>query len=68
MPTHRLALLRKSLPGAPVVSAAQAKGLEWEATIVVDPDGIAAELRGWNGLYVTLARCTQELGRLVVQT
>lgn len=68
VPTHRLALLRESLPGAPVVSAAQAKGLEWDATLIVDPDGIAAEPRGWNGLYVAITRCTQELGQLVVQT
>jgi hypothetical protein len=31
-----------------------------------DPQGIAAEPRGWNGLYVALTRCTQELGQLVL--
>lgn len=51
----------------PVLSATQAKGLEWDATLVVDPDGIAAEPRGWNGLYVALTRCTQELGQLLVK-
>jgi hypothetical protein len=49
----------------PVLTATQAKGLEWDATLVVDPGGIAAEPRGWNGLYVALTRCTQELGRLL---
>ncbi len=51
-------------PGATVMTATQAKGLEWDATLLVDPDGIAAEPRGWNGLYVALTRCTQELGRV----
>lgn len=45
----------------PVLPAALAKGLEWDATVVVDPDGIAAEPRGWNRLYVALTRCTQQL-------
>ena len=35
--------------------------------LVVDPDGISAEPRGWNGLYVALTRCTQELGQLLVR-
>lgn len=34
--------------------------------LVVDPDGIVAEPRGWNGLYVALTRCTQELGRVEI--
>lgn len=46
--------------------ATQAKGLEWDAALVVDPDGIVAEPRGWNGLYVALTRCTQELGRVEI--
>ncbi|WP_240670614.1 ATP-binding domain-containing protein [Actinoplanes solisilvae] len=50
----------------PVLSAAQSKGLEWDATLLVDPEGITAEPRGWNGLYVALTRCTQELGQLVL--
>ena len=36
------------------------------ATLLVDPDGLAAEPRGWNGLYVALTRCTQELGRVEI--
>ncbi|MEU4623380.1 UvrD-helicase domain-containing protein [Actinoplanes sp. NPDC023801] len=54
------------LAGLPVLTAPESKGLEWDATLLVDPDGIAAEPRGWNGLYVALTRCTQELGRLIV--
>ncbi|MEV6704882.1 ATP-binding domain-containing protein [Micromonospora wenchangensis] len=50
----------------PVLTAVQAKGLEWDAALLVDPQGIAAGPRGWNGLYVALTRCTQELGQLVL--
>lgn len=49
-----------------VMTAAQSKGLEWDATLLVDAEGIAAEPRGYNGLYVALTRCTQELGQLVI--
>ena len=66
-PGGRLAALRQSLPDdVPVLSPADAKGLEWDATLVVDPDGIASGPRGWNALYVALTRCTQELGQVVV--
>ncbi|GLY15296.1 DNA helicase [Kineosporia sp. NBRC 101677] len=66
-PTNRLGeLAAAGLENVPCLSAPQAKGLEWDAALVVDPDGIAAEPRGWNGLYVALTRCTQELGQLVV--
>lgn len=65
-PQDRLAALRAALPGATVLSATDAKGLEWDATLLVDAPGIAAEPRGWNGLYVALTRCTQELGQLRV--
>lgn len=65
-PLDRLAALRAALPDATVLSATDAKGLEWDATLLVDAVGIAAEPRGWNGLYVALTRCTQELGRLRV--
>ncbi|MFD6177994.1 MULTISPECIES: HelD family protein [unclassified Isoptericola] len=66
-PVARLAGLRAALPdGTRAMSATDAKGLEWDGAVVVDPDGIAAEPRGWNGLYVALTRCTQELGQVVV--
>ncbi|MGE9782741.1 HelD family protein [Janibacter sp. G368] len=66
-PADRVADLAAALgPDVTVMSATQAKGLEWDATLLVDPDGIAAEPRGWNGLYVALTRCTQELGRVVI--
>ncbi|SCF39509.1 HelD family protein [Micromonospora mirobrigensis] len=66
-PAGRVAELRAVLSGVPVLTATQAKGLEWDATLLVDPEGIAAEPRGWNGLYVALTRCTQELGQLVLR-
>ncbi|WP_431977514.1 HelD family protein [Micromonospora haikouensis] len=66
-PVDRIAELQAAVDDdVPVLSAAQSKGLEWDATLLVDPDGIAAEPRGWNGLYVALTRCTQELGQLVL--
>lgn len=72
VPERRRATLAASLArelgeGVPVLSATGAKGLEWDAVLVVDAEGITAEPRGWNGLYVALTRCTQELGRLSVR-
>jgi DNA helicase IV len=49
---------------APVVliTVRQAKGLEFDSVIVVDPDGIAAgSSRGASDLYVALTRPTQRL-------
>ncbi|KQR17274.1 AAA family ATPase [Cellulomonas sp. Leaf334] len=63
-PVARVAELQERMPTAVVLAATEAKGLEWDAVLVVDPDGIAAEPRGWNGLYVALTRCTQELGQV----
>jgi hypothetical protein len=63
-PRSRIESLREHLPDTVVLAATEAKGLEWDATLVVDPDGIIAEPRGWNGLYVALTRCTQELGQV----
>ena len=66
-PVDRVQALGAALGlGATVMSATQAKGLEWDATLLVDPAGVAAEPRGLNGLYVALTRCTQELGRIEV--
>lgn len=50
---------------APVVvlTVAQAKGLEFDSVVVVDPAGILAESpRGASDLYVALTRATQRLG------
>jgi DNA helicase IV len=45
-----------------VLTVAQAKGLEFDSVIVVDPDGIeAASSRGRSDLYVALTRATQRL-------
>ncbi|MEV5691780.1 HelD family protein [Micromonospora globbae] len=65
-PAGRIAELLDVLDDVPVLTATQSKGLEWDATLLVDPHGIAAEPRGWNGLYVALTRCTQELGQLLL--
>ena len=65
-PADRIAELRSVLADVPVLTATQSKGLEWDAALLVDPQGIAAAPRGWNGLYVALTRCTQELGQLVL--
>jgi hypothetical protein len=66
-PAGRLAALRQVLSDeVPVLSPTDVKGLEWDAALVVDPDGIASGPRGWNALYVALTRCTQELGQVVV--
>jgi DNA helicase IV len=46
-----------------VLTVRQAKGLEFDAVLVVDPDGILAEgSHGRNDLYVALTRATQRLG------
>ncbi|MBM0232015.1 AAA family ATPase [Micromonospora sp. STR1_7] len=65
-PAARIAELLAVLSDVSVLTASQSKGLEWDATLLIDPQGIAAEPRGWNGLYVALTRCTQELGQLVL--
>ncbi|MEV4829906.1 HelD family protein [Micromonospora sp. CA-248260] len=65
-PADRIAELHAVLADVPVLTAVQSKGLEWDAALLVDPQGIAAGPRGWNALYVALTRCTQELGQLVL--
>jgi DNA helicase IV len=48
---------------AVVLSVLDAKGLEFDAVVVVDPAGILAESpRGASDLYVGLTRATQRLG------
>ncbi|GAA3419456.1 ATP-binding domain-containing protein [Streptosporangium vulgare] len=56
-------------PGAPrpvvVLDVGQAKGLEFDEVLVVEPGLIVAESpRGLNNLYVVLTRATQRLGVL----
>jgi len=46
-----------------VLTVRQAKGLEFDCVLVVDPAGILAESpRGLNDLYVALTRATQQVG------
>ncbi|MFF5181226.1 HelD family protein [Micromonospora sp. NPDC000316] len=48
-----------------VLTVAQAKGLEFDSVLVVDPDLMVAESpRGCSDLYVALTRATQRLGVL----
>ncbi|MFI6104164.1 HelD family protein [Streptomyces sp. NPDC051310] len=74
-PAGRLTAIGEALPGAahgPVpdltrtvvlLEPRQAKGLEFDTVIVVDPDAIrAAGPHGVNDLYVALTRATQRLG------
>ncbi|GAA2836923.1 HelD family protein [Kribbella solani] len=63
---NRLELLQEAvngLSGVSVLTAREAKGLEFDSVLVVDPDGIVIESpRGLRDLYVALTRCTQRLG------
>jgi hypothetical protein len=48
-----------------VLTVRQAKGLEFDSVLVVDPAGILTESpRGTNDLYVALTRSTRRLGVL----
>ena len=52
-----------------VVTALQAKGLEYDGVVVVSPDGIVAEAPGAERvLYVALTRATQRMVTLDVDT
>jgi DNA helicase IV len=71
VPVARVAQLRTIVPeesngelDAPVtvLTVAQAKGLEFDAVVLLDPAGIVAESpRGLNDLYVALTRTTHRL-------
>jgi DNA helicase IV len=73
-PVSRVAALRSALrvPAEPdlaapvtVLGVRQAKGLEFDSVLVVDPDRILGESpRGRNDLYVAMTRATQRLGVL----
>jgi hypothetical protein len=45
-----------------VLPVRQAKGLEFDTVLVVDPEAIAAAPHGENDLYVALTRATRRLG------
>nr|WP_232050619.1 ATP-binding domain-containing protein [Actinoplanes sp. OR16] len=72
VPASRLAELTAVLPGlstddleqpAVLLTVAEAKGLEFDSVIVIDPDTIVAESpRGTADLYVALTRSTHRLG------
>jgi DNA helicase IV len=48
--------------GPVVLTPAEAKGLEFDSVVVVDPQGVLDEgVRGVNDLYVALTRATQRL-------
>jgi hypothetical protein len=50
-----------------VLTPAQAKGLEFDSVVVVDPDGIEqASPRGRADLYVALTRTTRRLGLVII--
>jgi len=49
-----------------VLTVAQAKGLEFDSVLVVDPAAILAGPRGANDLYVAMTRATRALGLLHV--
>jgi DNA helicase IV len=52
-----------------VLTVRQAKGLEFDAVIVVDPEAIVtATPRGRSDLYVAMTRATQRLALLAPQT
>ena len=63
---RRLELVQEAvadLANVIVLSARDAKGLEFDSVLVIDPDGILIESpRGLRDLYVALTRCTQRLG------
>lgn len=56
--------IRAGLPGGrvTVLSAAEAKGLEFDHVVLVEPAEIAARVPGGHGLlYVAITRCTRSL-------
>lgn len=57
--------IRAALPGgerATVITAAEAKGLEFDHVVLVEPAEVAARAPGGHGLlYVALTRCTRSL-------
>lgn len=64
-PAGRLAELEAGIPADErlrILDPLDTKGLEFDAVLVVDADGIVAEsASGWRTLYVVLTRATQRL-------
>jgi hypothetical protein len=58
LPTRRPDLTDKVV----LLTPAQAKGLEFDAVLIVDPARILARPLGHNDLYVAMTRATQRLG------
>lgn len=58
---------RTSPAALTVLTPDDAKGLEFDGVLVVDPHAIIEQRRGWNALYVCMTRCTQELGLIALQ-
>lgn len=65
-PASRIDTLRPFLGDVPLLTATQSKGLEWDATLLIDAAALTTEPRGHNALYVALTRCTQELAQFIV--
>jgi DNA helicase IV len=62
-PSHHLAQLAGT--DAVLITPIEAKGLEFDSVVVVDPAAIlAASARGHNDLYVAMTRATHRLGIL----
>ncbi|NYI91166.1 DNA helicase IV [Amycolatopsis endophytica] len=66
-PASRLGAVRSELDGhgeaVSVLTVGEAKGLEFDGVVVLEPERIVAESpRGWNDLYVAYTRATQRLG------
>ncbi|MBN9748220.1 helicase [Amycolatopsis sp. A1MSW2902] len=60
-PPGRLASLRES-GTTTVLTPAEAKGLEFDSVLIVDPARILEAPRGRNDLYVAMTRATRRLG------
>ncbi|ALG14769.1 helicase [Kibdelosporangium phytohabitans] len=64
-PQRHLAPVAHQFPEVVSLTPGQAKGLEFDSVVVVDPDAIAASgPRGRNDLYVAMTRATRSLAVL----
>lgn len=59
-PSRHLASLRGCAPA--VLTPGEAKGLEFDAVLIVDPDRVLGAPLGRNDLYVAMTRATRRLG------